>query len=412
MPPSGSADRSEVPVGVTVNCERRLFRTPDGAIWTSSSDPYAFWTRYLQVFNWVRVVCRVIDVPEVGGRWKRVDGPGVSVWAVPTFVGPGQYARKLPAVARVSRAAVRGGGAVILRVPGPVASTLEFFLRRAGVAYALEVVGDPFDALAPGAVDHPLRPLFRRLLARQLRRVCASAVGVAYVTEYALQRRYPPTSARFTTHYSSIDLSEETFALEARPGRAPAPARVVGVGSIERLYKGFDVLIESVASCLCDGLDLRLTLVGDGRQRPRLEALARARGVASRVTFAGELPGADAVRQQLTRADLFVLPSKNDGLPRAMIEAMAVGLPCIGSSVGGIPELLPAEDLVAPGDVAALTCKIREVLGDPRRMARMSERNLRKAREFAEPVLNQRRLDFYGQVRRTQEERGAATRNP
>ena len=82
-----------------------------------------------------------------------------------------------------------------------------------------------------------------------------------------------------------------------------------------------------------------------------------------------------------------------------MIEAMARALPCIGSAVGGIPELLPLEDLVPPGDAAALARKIREVVGDPGRMARMSARNLEKAKEYGEETLRTRRLEFYLQVK-------------
>jgi glycosyltransferase involved in cell wall biosynthesis len=82
-----------------------------------------------------------------------------------------------------------------------------------------------------------------------------------------------------------------------------------------------------------------------------------------------------------------------------MIEAMARGLPCIGSSVGGIPELLPPEDMVPPADVPSLARKIREVLADPARMARMSARNLEKSRQYEEQTLHERRTVFYRYVR-------------
>jgi len=82
-----------------------------------------------------------------------------------------------------------------------------------------------------------------------------------------------------------------------------------------------------------------------------------------------------------------------------MIEAMARSLPCIGSTVGGIPELLPSEDLVPPGDVVALASKIREVVTDSERMAQMSARNLEKAKDYTDQVLCDRRNQFYRYVR-------------
>jgi glycosyltransferase involved in cell wall biosynthesis len=119
----------------------------------------------------------------------------------------------------------------------------------------------------------------------------------------------------------------------------------------------------------------------------------------SRTLFLGELPAGEAVRAELDRADLFVLPSRTEGLPRAMLEAMARALPCLGSTVGGIPELLPPEDMVSPGDVTALARKIREVLADPPRMSRMSARNLEKAQAYREEILQERRVAFYQHVK-------------
>ena len=73
-----------------------------------------------------------------------------------------------------------------------------------------------------------------------------------------------------------------------------------------------------------------------------------------------------------------------------MIEAMARALPCIGSTVGGIPELLPAEDMVPPGDADGLARKISEIVSDSQRMQRMSARNLARAGDFQEDVLRER----------------------
>jgi len=74
---------------------------------------------------------------------------------------------------------------------------------------------------------------------------------------------------------------------------------------------------------------------------------------------------------------------------------MARGLPCIGSNVGGIPELIPTEDMVPAGDVAALAMKIREVVSDNQRMENMSIRNLEKAKNYRNEVLRDRRNTFY-----------------
>src|SRR4029079_13213441 len=138
---------------------------------------------------------------------------------------------------------------------------------------------------------------------------------------------------------------------------------------------------------------------GDGRHRAELEARAARLGIAERVRFAGALPAGERVGAGVDAADLFVLPSHQEGLPRAMIEAMARALPCVGSTVGGIPELLPPEAMVPPGDAVALARKLWEVGKDPVRMASMSAQNLETARQYSTEILRPRRISFYRHLR-------------
>jgi glycosyltransferase involved in cell wall biosynthesis len=387
-------------MNLLVAMEHRFDRTPDGAVWTQTGYAYSFWMRYLPVFEHVRVVARIRDVSSVPLDWRRADGEGVSFVAVPYYIGPWQYLQRSRQIQRTVRSAVGANDAVIMRVGSQIANCLVPLLRRTDHPYGLEVVGDPYDTFAPGAMKHPLRPFFRWLFTHQLQRQCAGACAVAYVTEHTLQRRYPPAPGAFSTHYSSVELPDAAFVTVPRP---PHPGgrkfTLITVGTLAQLYKAPDVLIDAVSACVREGLDLKLVLVGDGRHRSELEAQARMLGLGERVCFRGLLPAGEAVRAQLDQADLFVLPSRQEGLPRAMIEAMARALPCIGSTAGGTPELLPPEDLVPPGDVAALIRKIREVVSDPERMARMSTRNLEKAGRYSDKVLRERRTAFYQHVR-------------
>jgi len=392
-------------MNVLVSVEHRFDRTPDGAVWTQTMFAHSFWTRYLEVFDRVRVLARVRDVPTVPDDWRQATGPGVCFAPIPHYLGPRQYLQRVRQVRRAARHAVRPHEAIILRLGSPIAAMIDPALRREGHPYGVEVVGDPYDVFAPGAVDHPLRPFFRWWFPRQMRRQCAGAGAAAYVTEHTLQRRYPAAPGVLSTSYSSVELPEAAFTPTSRPARLDQNAwTLVTVGSLAQLYKAPDVLIDAVAALVHDGLDLRLTLIGDGKHRPELEARAAARGMDGRVRFLGQLTAGAAVRAELDGADLFVLPSRTEGLPRAMIEAMARGLPCIGSQIGGFPELLPSDDLVPPGDATSLAHAIRAMVTDPVRMERMSARNLECARAYREEVLHARRNEFYYYVcERTQE---------
>ncbi|HNQ24256.1 MAG TPA: glycosyltransferase family 4 protein [Phycisphaerae bacterium] len=381
-------------------------RGPDGHVYSPETLlGYAFWTRYLVVFEGVSVVARVARRASVPGDLPRADGPGVEFLDLPDYLGPWEYlARRAGLGARV-RAAVGQHDAYCLRVPCANATLIWHELRRRGLPFGLEVVGDPADSLGAGAVRSLARPLARWSAVRALRAQCRTACATAYVTREMLQRHYPPAPGAFTTHYSSIELPPEAFVVEPRTNLG-AGHRLVYVGTLEVLYKAPDVLIRALA--LCRPHEVRLTIVGEGRERAGLEALARDVGVRDRITFAGRLPAGAAVREVLDTADLFVLPSRQEGLPRAMIEAMARGLPCLGSTVGGIPELLPAEDMVRPGDAKVLAAKITEMLADNDRLCACARRNLALAQEYVQEALAQRRRVFYQALDQASARCGAA----
>ncbi len=386
-------------MNVVVTCPQHFERTPDGRVWTKGQFPHPFWLRYRSVFDAVRVVARVRDVdPLLPGR-EPASGEGVAFVGVPDYLGPQQFLLRLPRVLAAISHAAQHGDAMILRAPGELDARLRRRFCNTGRPYGVEVVSDPYDVFAPKAVKHPLRPLFRWWFTRALRRECASACAAAFVTEHALQKRYPPAPHAFTTHYSSIDLPREAFLSAPRSAPPNGFARLVFVGTLAQYYKAPDVLLDSFASCVREGMNLELVMIGSGKYQGELQSRISGMGLSDRLYFRGQLTQPEVLRSELDRADLFVLPSRQEGLPRAMIEAMARALPCIGSTVGGIPELLPAEDMVPPDNSAALADKIREVLADPIRMLRMSARNLGIAQSYAREVLNRRRQVFYQHVR-------------
>ncbi|WP_229404374.1 glycosyltransferase [Micromonospora sp. NBRC 110038] len=385
---------------VVVSSDSRYARTPDGRVWTWQVPDYPVWRRYLTAFDKVRVVARVCDQPEVSADALRVDGEGVEVWPLPYYIGPWQYLRCRSSIIDVLADASGPTDAVIVRVPSFLGSHLARIRRQRRLPYAAEVVADPYDVLAPGVLQPPLRPLLRHRCTARLRHECRTAVGVSYVTESYLQARYPCAPGAPTAAISSIDLVDDAFVPAPRSiVRQPAEAVLMSAGTMEQLYKGIDTLIEALARLRAAGLDVRLVHLGTGRLQHQLEKLVADRGVIDRVTFAGWIQPGAPLRAKLDEADLFVMPSRTEGLPRALLDAMARALPAIGTNVGGIPELLPAEDLVDPDDPAALASAIAAMLAAPERMAAASARNLSRARQFSRTCLDPRRTAFYQAVR-------------
>lgn len=384
---------------VLVTIEHRYQRTPDGAVW-SSFFTFEFWRRYLEVFDEVLVVARIEDVASVPDRWRRADGDGVSFHQVPHYHGPIQFALRAPAVIRGVRAALRPEDSVIMRVGSNLAWCMEGALYRSGHPFGVEVLADPLEIFAPDVGAHRFGRFWRWWFARQLRRQCRNAIGTAYVTKRALQKNFPPRPGRFTTNYSSVMLPPRAVLDAPRSWSADGARRtLVHVATMDDARKGHLTLIDALAQCRTRGVVANVVFVGGGVLGPEFEAHARAVGVGDLVRFTGQLPSGDAVRDELDAADVFVLPSFGEGLPRSAIEAMARGLPVIGTDIGGFRELLPVEELVPCGDVATLASSIEAMVTDPARMTAHSARNLETVQEYREEVLAPRRRALYRTVK-------------
>lgn len=367
---------------------------------------YSTWANYLETFDEVVVLARVAEGASPASEEARADGSGVSFCALPDYHGPWGYLRRLPELKRRAREAIRNCDAYVLRVPGLVGRLVWRELAKTGKPYALEIVGDPWDALGPGTVRTALRPVLRRAAASELRTMCRGAIAIHYVTQRALQQRYPPAKGVYAVGFSDA-LMDSAFASQADIERrweriddaigksADRPLRVGFVGSLSQLYKGPEVLLRAVAECASRGLSIEALLAGDGRYLPAMKSLAAELGIGAHTQFLGQLPFGQSVLEFLDSVDLFVMPSYAEGLPRALLEAMARGCPCIGSNVGGIPELLRPEDMVPARDAHALAAKLLESARSPDELKRMSQRNLEKAREFNPEALRQIRRAFY-----------------
>jgi glycosyltransferase involved in cell wall biosynthesis len=385
---------------IAVTCEHVLYRIGTGDYWTQGA-PLSFWERYCEVFDELVIVVRVAQVREPPPGAEPLADPRVSVAPIPYYRGPVQFARRVLAVRRALRAAMESADAILMRVPSTLANIMAPTLWRRHRPYAVEVVGDSYDVFGPGVLRHPLRPLFRQWYARSQRLQCAHASAAAYVTQWRLQQRYPTATTAWQTHYSSLVLPDDVFVERprARSDFAKPTFRLITIAKLARMYKGVDVLIDALARCIQRGLDLRLEIIGDGIFRQQLTKQAASRSLANRVHFHGHLASGRPVYDLLDGADLFVLPSLTEGLPRSMIEAMARALPCVGSTAGGIPELLPADLMVAPGDAPRLAAKIAEILADPARLAAMSARNRQHAENYRPEKIRARRVRLYEVLR-------------
>ncbi|KAA3646292.1 MAG: glycosyltransferase family 1 protein [Chloroflexi bacterium] len=150
------------------------------------------------------------------------------------------------------------------------------------------------------------------------------------------------------------------------------PPRLMAVGRVV-YQKGIDLTLQALSQL--QDLDWRYTVIGDGSELPILEAMAADLGIAERVDFAG-WRGKSDLPVCYQDANLYVYPSRHEGMPNVVLEAMASGLPVVASRIAGNEELVIPDEtglLVPPDDVDALTDALRQLIPDAQRRQQMGQ---------------------------------------
>lgn len=357
--------------------------------------------RYLRCFDSVNVVFRVQIVKseaELGKFKHKVVDERIHMQYFPFFQGPQQFAKQIFKARKAARQAVQDCDMAILRLPSTTAFAV-WLACKGHMPYATEIVFDCFDAYNSD-ISLPNKIIWSILHKMQVN-ACSNAIGVACVTAHYLQQHYFPRSASApTSNYSSIELPEE-FLYEAR--KFPRKEQFTIVHTANQVQyqsrKGHNELIEALAIVRQHGINAKILFVGEDYQNgiARLKELAKSCGVQEFVEFPGFVSRSQ-LRDILIHSDLAVLPTKAEGLPRVIIEAMALGLPCITTPVSGNPELIDRDFLVEYSDVEGQARKITALLTDKQLYENVSKTNFERSKEYTAGVLNARRTAFYNSL--------------
>ncbi len=245
------------------------------------------------------------------------------------------------------------------------------------------------------------RPMLRLALLQATRVLCNAATVASQVEK---EDGVPPT--RLAIVPNGLDL--DRFDLRARGLEAPAPIgdggdggppSIVTVARMTYPAKGHDDLIAAAALVRREIGPVRFLLVGDGPREAELRRAAEREGVADCVIFLGRRGDVPAL---LARADLACHPARMEGLPNAVMEAMAAARPIVATAVGGTPELVKDGvhgTLVPPGDPPALAAAIVDLLGRPARRALLARAaRQRIATEYTLPLLVARIGRLYAEM--------------
>ncbi|BDX20533.1 hypothetical protein MFKK_33430 [Halopseudomonas aestusnigri] len=362
------------------------------SVYSRGGLPSSAWDRYLEHFSELVVLGRKGKEVKIQSKMTLSSCPRVSFELLPNLSRLRFMVFGSSVVSEKIYLAVRGVDVVVVRLPSRVGMVVLKEAIRQKKPYVIELVGCTFDSYwHHGGLKAKVMAFwdFFAVKARVL-----SARYVIYVTEHYLQQRYPNRSG-VSISCSNVNVAELEFDPALALSRTKRGRVKIGlIGNYDAAYKGIDVAIRALHNVVRAGYDVVLQIVGSG-DSSRYQKLVADLGMSSHVVFLGRLSAGTEIFRWLESVDIYIQPSMTEGLPRALIEAMSVGCPCIGSRVGGIPELLGERYLFNSGDYVALKNLLIAMIDNEDYRVSSCKENYVRSLDFVSDKLARRRSAFF-----------------
>lgn len=250
---------------------------------------------------------------------------------------------------------------IIARLPSFIGNLAIAIAKKYNKPYLIEMVGCPWDSLW----NHSLKgKIIAPYMYYKTKKNVKNAKYVLYVTEKFLQKRYPTNGKNISCSNVIIDETKD-IVLERKLRRIEnlncRKILIATTAAVNVKYKGQQYVIKAISKLKDEGFNIQYYPIGGG-DNTYLKNMAKKYNVLENVKFLGPLAH-DKVFDILDKVDVYIQPSKQEGLPRALIEAMSRGCLCIGANAGGTPELLNSKYIVRKGntnDIVKVLKKIKK----------------------------------------------------
>lgn len=378
-----------------ISCDDTLF-VYHGKYYFKNQEWCNFYKRYLRVFDFLRIAVRCEVVDELNSCNILIDDTRIEVLDIPNFSGPLEYAKKYFKIGRALTNICDGCDAAIVRLPSTIGQRVARKVIKSHIPYGVEVVYDAEDGWR-SEKKIINRYLWKRI-DKEMRETCYTANGISCVTEFYLQKHYYSKKAdAFTSHYSTLELPKGFYGFPKKypEGKTFTLANVANQIQFNG-RKGFNEIIEAISILKKKGVIVNAKFVGQDYHNgiTQFMDLSRRLDVEKQIEFMGYLTRPE-LDDFLSSVDMFVMPTRAEGLPRVIIEAMAKGLPAISTPVSGNPELLDTHFLVKYEDVQTLANRIEELIIDKELYEKTSFENFNNSQKYEATVLERKRDAFY-----------------
>jgi glycosyltransferase involved in cell wall biosynthesis len=374
-----------------------MYRDCNG-VYCNTTITSQMFSRYFQVVDKLIVVIRTfhLDKTYEEANLKKVELNGLEFVEIPNINSIKGFLIEKPKYKKLIEAQVEKADLIFARMPSVISDITINIARRKKKKYMVEVGGCAWDAFwNHGLIGKMVAPF---MYFNEVKGV-KNADFASYVTENWLQKRYPcncPTVSASNVYLEKLDERVLEKRLNKIQNKSKNSHFIIGTtAAVNVRYKGQEYIIRAISELNKQGYDFEYELVGGG-DNTFLKRLTKRLGVEDKVRFKGILLNNDVITW-LNSIDIYAQPSKQEGLPRALIEAMSVGCPAIGSTTAGIPELLQDETIFNNGNINQICNILKKLVSID--LQEIAERNFNKAREYELVRLDNKRNEIYEQYK-------------
>ncbi len=377
----------------------KLKEDKNGELYTGGSYNKEVWNRYLDISENLTVIARkeltIYDAEYAKRKFQPFNKNRINFIEVPNLTS--SYSsflsvKKRKNTNKLIEKKILENDCLIARLPSRVGYLAIKYAKKHNKPYFVEVVGCAWDALWNHSLKGKILALKSYLAMKDAIKDAPYAI---YVTNEFLQRRYPckgktiGCSDVLLPLTNNNVLAKRLYKIDTMDESKPI---ILGtIGAVNVIYKGQEYVIKAISKLNKKGYNFEYHLIGGG-DNSHLMKIAKKNNVVDKVKFLGSLPH-EKVFEYLDNIDIYIQPSKTEGLPRSLLEAMSRGCPAIGSDAGGIPELISSEFVFVRRNINDLEKKLMNM--DKAIMIEEATKNFNKAKEFDKDLLDERRNDFY-----------------
>ena len=315
-----------------ISCDDTLF-VYHGKYYFKNQEWCNFYKRYLRIFNSLRIAVRCEVVNELNSCNILIDDTRIEVIDIPNFSGPLEYAKKYFKIGRALTNICNGCDAAIVRLPSTIGQRVARKVIKSHIPYGVEVVYDAEDGWR-SEKKIINRYLWKRI-DKEMRETCYTANGISCVTEFYLQKHYYSKKAdAFTSHYSTLELPKEFYGFPKKypEGKTFTLANVANQIQFNG-RKGFNEIIEAISILKKKGVIVNAKFVGQDYHNgiTQFMDLSRCLDVEKQIEFMGYLTRPE-LDDFLSSVDMFVMPTRAEGLPSWLLPAFCRKTACHGTS--------------------------------------------------------------------------------